>query len=290
MLHHELLQRLRGARLLGRAIDPRQGVGERRSRGVGAGLEFADYREYQPGDDFRYLDRHIFARHGRTVLRQFHIDQRITVSVLLDLSASMGAGEPRKDQLAKQFAAALATVALYGGDQVDVGFFHGAGVVWHPRLSKTAALPNLFRWLEQATPAGDVSLEAVARATSERLAAGGMLLVISDWLLDGVEAALTRWSQRGQEVVALQVLAPDELDPMRLGAGRLQLIDAERGELLEVDLDGDAIRRYRGAFEAHQRDLQRYISAVNGRWVSASSDERVDDVILRRFRLQGVLR
>lgn len=290
MLPPELLQRLRGARLHGRFVDPRHGVGERRSRGVGAGLEFADYREYQPGDDFRYLDRHIYARHGRTVLRQFHIEQQITVALLLDLSASMGAGEPAKLRLAKQITAALSAVALFGGDRVDVGLFDGRGIRWHPRMARTTALPQLFAWLESAEPSGEVALDAVARASYDRLAPGGILVVVSDWLLDGIPAALGRWFQRGQELIAVQVLAPEELDPRRLGSGALQLIDAERGEAIEIELNPDSELRYREAFEAHQRELNESLSGVQARTISASSEDSVDDVVLSRMRAQGVVR
>jgi uncharacterized protein (DUF58 family) len=253
-------------------------------------LEFADYREYQPGDDFRYLDRHVYARHGRTVLRQFHIDQQASITVLLDMSASMAAGEPAKERLAKQCAAALTAIALFGGDRVDIGLFDGQGVQWHPRLAKVASLPRLFGWLEGAKARGEVSLEGVARVTYERLSPGGLLVVVSDWLLDGVPAALARWFQRGQELVALQVLSPDELDPRRLGSGALQLVDAERGEVVDVDLSPDTETRYREAFEAHQRELRDSMAAVQAWHVSASSDESVDDVLLSRMRVQGVLR
>jgi uncharacterized protein (DUF58 family) len=289
LLDADLLQRLQGTKLLGRRADARHGVGERRSRAVGPGVEFADYRDYQPGDDFRYLDRHVYARHGRAVVRQFTVEQRFQVTVLLDASASMASGAPSKYGQARRLAAALAAVALYGGDQVDLAVCTGAGVQWHPRATHPRGVPRLLSWLAEREAHGQVDLDAVARVTSERLSRSGLLLVVSDWLLDGVDTALRRWHALQQDVVAVQVLAPDEIDPGRLATGPLQLVDAETGEPLDVELDGDAVARYRAAFQAWQGEFHAQLNAIEGRWVRVTSDEPLRDAVLRGWRRQGLI-
>lgn len=289
LLDPDLLQRLQGTKLLGRHADARHGVGERRSRAVGPGVEFADYRDYQPGDDFRYLDRHVYARHGRAVVRQFTVEQRLQVTVVLDASASMASGTPSKYDLARRLAGALAAVALYGSDQVDLAVCTGDGVQWHPRASQPRAVARLLAWLADREAHGSVDLDAVARATSERLTRGGLLLVVSDWLLDGVDTALRRWQALQQDVVAVQVLAPDEIDPGRLATGPTQLVDVESGEGVDVVVDGEAVARYKAAFQAWQTQLHAQLTAIEGRWVRVTSDEPLRDAVLRGWRRQGLI-
>ena len=289
LLEPDLLQSLQGTKLLGRRADARHGVGDRRSRALGPGIEFADYRDYQPGDDFRYLDRHVYARHGRTVVRQFTIEQRFQVTVLLDASASMASGAPSKYDLARRLAAALAAVGLYGGDQVDLAIYSGKGILWHPRATHAGSLPRLLSWLVEHSVDGAVDLDDVARATSERLSRGGLLVVVSDWLLDGVGAALRRWSALQQDVVAVQVLAPDEIDPSHLAGGPVQLIDAESGESFDVELDEDAVARYRAAFHDWEGEFHGQLTAIEGRWVRVTSDEPLRDAVLRGWRRQGLI-
>src|SRR5690606_20908473 len=86
---------------------PTAGVGERRSRAVGSGLEFADFRSYQAGDDIRYLDRHVMARLGQKVIRQYSVDKQLQVTFIVDASASMACGEQSKLVRAVELCAAL---------------------------------------------------------------------------------------------------------------------------------------------------------------------------------------
>jgi len=289
LLDPALLQRLRRSRLGGRNADPRFGVGERRSRTVGPGIEFADYRDYQPGDDFRYLDRHVYARLGRPVVRQFTVEQQIHVTVLLDASASMERGVPAKFARASEVAGVFAAVAAYGGDRVDIGVCTGRGVRWYPRVSNPRGLDGAFAWLQGQQPGGEVDLGRLAQEIRPKLAAGGMLVVVSDWMVAGVDVALTQWRQQRQELVAVQIVAPDDLDPALELGGAVQLRDAETGEHLDIVVDADVVRRYRAAFKAwHERNRDQVRSA-GGTWVTVSSDADLHDTVLRSWRGLGLI-
>ena len=99
-----------------------QGVarGERRARRMGAGLEFADYRRYSPGDDFRHIDWNVYARLGKLLLRLFDEEEDLTVYLLLDGSSSMGLGDGGRFDQARRLAAALAYVTLANLDRVSL--------------------------------------------------------------------------------------------------------------------------------------------------------------------------
>src|SRR5262249_30072316 len=98
---------------------------ERRSRKTGAGIEFADHRDYAPGDDIRYLDWALYGRAGKLLLRLFEEEEDLHVYLLLDASASMRTGHPPKLDQAMKLAAALAYVTLANLDRVSIVPFGG---------------------------------------------------------------------------------------------------------------------------------------------------------------------
>ena len=117
----EFLRRLQRLGLIAKRIRAvSAGPGQRRSRRLGDGLEFADHRAYAPGDDIRFLDWPYYARMERLLLRLFHEHSEGAVSLLLDSSASMQLGELCKFDYARRTAAALAYVAMASLDRVRV--------------------------------------------------------------------------------------------------------------------------------------------------------------------------
>src|SRR5881275_1315139 len=120
-LEAEVLQRLDSLALLTRRPMASGRPGRRRSPLAGASMEFADYRRYAPGDDFRRIDWRAYARLERLFLRVFEAEENLTVTLLIDCSDSMYSGNPAKASLAVGLAAALAYVALKCEDSVIVG-------------------------------------------------------------------------------------------------------------------------------------------------------------------------
>ncbi|RPI78990.1 MAG: DUF58 domain-containing protein, partial [Planctomycetaceae bacterium] len=98
-------------------------LAQRRTMQLGGGIEFADHREYSPGDDFRYLDWNLYARHETLMLKRFQEEEDLHVYFLLDCSHSMGFGYPPKFDLARQVAASLAYIALADPDRISVVAF-----------------------------------------------------------------------------------------------------------------------------------------------------------------------
>src|SRR5678816_4898994 len=120
LLTPELLRRLEQLQLLARRRAKSSAKGERRSRARGQSVEFADYRNYTPGDDFRYLDWNLYGRLERLFLKLYEEERELPVRIFLDASESMSFGDPRKFDFARQVAAAIGYVALSGFDRVSV--------------------------------------------------------------------------------------------------------------------------------------------------------------------------
>src|SRR5438552_14829365 len=123
LLTPELLRRLEQFQLLAQRRAKSSLKGERRSKARGQSVEFADYRNYVAGDDFRYLDWNLYGRLDRLFLKLYEEERELPVTVFLDASESMTFGEPRKFDFARQVAAAAGYVALCGFDRVSVVVF-----------------------------------------------------------------------------------------------------------------------------------------------------------------------
>ncbi len=287
-LPSEVKRALGHSKLIALQAPANAAIGERRSRAIGAGMEFAQYKDYEPGDDLRHLDRHVYARLGKTVVRRFHLEQRLRVSVLLDASASM-AVDPSSWARSVDVAAVFGEAALNGSDQVRFGVATGGRVAWGDVASRDTQLRHEISRLERVVPDGRLaSMTDLASMSLEALSQPGLLVVVSDWLVDGFAEALRAWRVRSQEVVAVQVLGEAEAGGGG-ETGSLRLVDAETGEVAERVVDARTWRAYRAAVEDWSAQVRSAVWAVEGRWVSTASHEALGSGFVTDLRRQGLI-
>src|SRR6185437_11865361 len=238
LLTPELLRRLEQFQLLAQRRAKSSAKGERRSKALGQSVEFADHRNYVPGDDFRYLDWNLYGRLDRLFLKLYEEERELPVRIFLDASESMTFGEPRKFDFARQIAAAIGYVALCGFDRTSVIPFPDnkeetavRGALRSVRGRKSAM--NFFQNLNQLTAKGSANFNDALRRGALEARQAGVAVVLSDFLDPaGYEAGLTALVGRGFQVNAVQILAPEELSPSTFGD--LRLVDAETGTIQEV--------------------------------------------------------
>ncbi|MSR21963.1 MAG: DUF58 domain-containing protein [Gemmatimonadetes bacterium] len=290
LLPPSLLQKLGRTRLQVQRAPASTGVGERRSKALGSGMEFADHRPYQFGDDIRHLDPHLHARLGRHYIRQYSTSQQLSVTILLDASRSMAYGDPPKFDFGRALAAGLAYAGLVGGDQVLVGVFADGGIRWHARIQGAMRTASLCSWLEGLHADGVTDLEQVVRSALPRIArVEGLTILISDWFVEGIPEALATLESAGQEVVAVHLLSPEEIEPERLGTGEVRFMDAELGNEMEMFLGRGLHQRYREELEAWSAELRAGVLAHRGRYLAARSDDDLELLLVRDWRLEGLL-
>ena len=288
-----LLQSLLRSRLLVRRAKATVGVGERRSNAKGSGMEFLDYREYQPGDDVRHLDAHLFARTGGHYVRQYAVYQQLPITIIVDGSASMNFSTPTKFDFARCLASALAFVGLAGGDAVQAAVHTGGRLLWSPLVRGTRRAQVIFDWLGAQRPAGAGFGHALATALP-RLTHRGLVILISDWWLDDFDADLKVLDLKflgslRQEIVAVHVAAPEELDPARLGAGETRFVDAESGHEVELLIDQMVLDDYKAALADWQDRLRQQIRRHLGRYLLVRSDAGLDRLLLQDWRRLGLI-
>jgi uncharacterized protein (DUF58 family) len=289
-LEPRLRQRLTRARLLPGDAVARGGVGERRSRAKGEGIEFEEHRPYQVGDDFRRLDPQLYARLGEPYVRQYNVTQQLGVTLMLDASRSMAVGEPDKMAFARSLTIGLAYVALAGSDAVQIGVLSGGRVAWRGRQSGLGRIEELQPWLSQWSGDGVTDLGHMVTSIRDRLPARGLAIAISDWWSPTALDAIDNLAAAGQSVVALQVLAPEEIHPERNATGALRLVDVETDEEIELTLGDAQLSRYARLLGEYTDRLRERVHAARGRFVRLSSDLDLEEVFLRALPRAGVLR
>ncbi|MEI8044089.1 MAG: DUF58 domain-containing protein, partial [Verrucomicrobiota bacterium] len=299
LLTPELLRRLEQFQLLAARRAKSSSRGERRSRARGQSVEFADYRPYVHGDDFRYLDWNLYGRLERLFLKLYEEERELPVRIFLDASESMTFGEPRKFDFARQVAAAIGYVALSGFDRVSVipfpGVDHDAEPDQASRVMERAARGALrsvrgkksalqfFQNLGALTAGGSANLNQALRRGALEARRAGLAVVISDFLdPEGYEAGLTALVGRGFQVDLVQILAPDELSPTTFGD--LNLVDSETGAHQEVTFGRFRLKAYRQTVQNFVQRLREYCQARGINFFTASSNTDLQDLLLKQLR------
>jgi uncharacterized protein (DUF58 family) len=286
LLEPALLRRLEALALLVRRAVKGQMGGERRSMSRGRSPEFADFRNYTPGDDFRLIDWNAYARLDRFMLRLFVAEEELPLSLFLDLSGSMDWGAPNKARTAKRLAAALAYIALSSLDRVRLTIFaDGPASGGAPYRGRHAAQELFARIDSFATGGATDYAKLVAPISRQR---PGMSILITDGLGESaIEPAIAALHQARQEGAVLQLLAPQEVAPDWTGDARLR--DAETGVEREFTGTPATLAAYRTALASRTDEIQRITQRRGLRYARLTSDEPVDDMVQRTLRRIGLL-
>ena len=263
-------------------------AGNRRSPKRGASVEFADFRNYNRGDDLRQVDWNAYARLEKFFVKLFMEEQDTLVSLFVDSSRSMTFGTPPKFRLARQIAGALGYLALAGYDRVAAAALSDRlGPLFLPARGRSQA-GRLWEMLSSLQAAGPSVLGTV-RGAPWLSGTPGLAVVISDFLCPGGYAeAVDYLLFRKQEVVLLHLLAPEEVSPS-LG-GDLRLIDSETRQSVEVSITPAVLARYRARVAAWQEEIRGYATARGATYVPLRADAPVGEVVLSALRQAGVLR
>lgn len=260
--------------------------GHNLSRFPGPGQEFLDHRHFHYGDDLRAVNWRAYLRFEKLFLKIFRIEPHTPVRMLLDVSASMTTGQRSKFDFARKLAAALCYVGLVRldtimllpfRDRIEEGFRCAGG---------RHRFAPVVEFLTGLKAGGSTDYLMVVREFLSRYADRGLLIIVSDFLVEGdCQKPIQYLADFGHELMLVQLWAEEDRRPP--WQGRLELIDAETGARLELDFDAQAQRRYTEAFDAHSEALRRLALGNGGRYVSVSTALEIEDAIFGSLAQAG---
>lgn len=250
-----ILKRVRRIELITRGRVRETLGGQYHSRFKGQGIEFDDFREYQPGDDVRFLDWNVTARMNEPFIRKYVEERELTVMLLVDVSGSgdYGSKEDSKRERAAELAAVFAFAAVQNQDKVGVILFSDRIEQYLPARK---GAPHALRMIRDI-----LSIRPQSRRTDfrpaldlalERIAHRALVIIVSDFLSPGAnwDHSLRAVAAK-HDVVAVHVLDPKELDLPK--AGRISLEDPETGGQVIVDTSSPRVRQ---AYAERMADMQ----------------------------------
>ncbi len=262
--------------------------GGRRSVKRGQSVEFADYRDYTIGDDLRQLDWNVYARLERLFVKLFVEEEDVTVTFLIDASASMAAGRPAKLLFAKRAAAALGYIGLASEDRVAVSALAGRVARRRAAVRGKGRIFRMLADLSAIEPAdGPTDLVAAARHAAAQVHGRGVIVLISDLLDPAADRIIRELAATGSELVILHVLSPDELDPTL--EGDLRLVDVETGDGIDVTVDLATLDAYQARLAAWKASFADLAARRRASYVDLSSDANLADLMFNELRRRRVL-
>lgn len=295
LLPPEVVGQLTRFRLTARRRVQGRFAGVHPSRRHGASMDFADHREYVPGDDPRRVDRAAWLRLGRLLVRLYEAEDEAAVRIVLDLSASMGFGA--KLHTARQVVAALTVLAAGGQDRVRVVLAGAGGRVdsgpWFRGLGALTAVEQ--RLLAAAPPDGAHGRGdapgapdlAAALQAARRAGPTGPVVLVSDLAFDGWQEVVRAAASGPGDALAVHVVGRSDLEPdVR---GDLRLVDAETGEEIEVGIAEAALASYRAACDRWLDAVERLCGQQGVTYARLVDDQPVGELVTTTLRSLGMV-
>lgn len=281
----DLRARLRQISLVPRSLTAAQGFGLHAGRSRGSGIEFAQYRPYELGDDLRRIDWRLLARSDHFFVREAERESQAVLWIVLDASASMGQADQRRPDwsrlhAAQRLAAALIAIALRDGDGFGLVSLRDSSTSMTRNGAGVRHRDRIFAELARLEAAGTPSWDRAMQQLGGRSAPGDLIIVLSDGFDDGCPLALERLAATGRDVSLVQILTCEERDFPFTDTRRFE--DPETGANLLGD--GASMRdRFLARFGEARAALAARLHAARIVYATHFIDESADQPIRALF-------
>jgi uncharacterized protein (DUF58 family) len=279
----EFLKKLEYLNIMSKRLFTGQMRAKRRTKKRGTGLEFADYRSYVSGDDFRHLDWKAYLRLNRLILKLFEEEQDLPIYFFVDSSQSMNFGKPAKLDYARHVAAALCYIGLANLDRVNlISFADGVKDELPPQKGK-GRIFKVFRFLSDAIASGKTNSKASFRTYCTKARRRGLAVVVSDFLdHEGFEAGLDVLRHFRHDVFVIHIASHEEINPPL--TGELQLVDSESNVAREITVTPSLIAAYKSEYARYCESIENYCLKYQLGYVRTTTDFPFEDLVLDVFR------
>ena len=264
--------------------------GNHKSKTYGSSCDFTDYREYMPGDDITKIDWRAFARFKQLYVKLYLDERQVHTRIYIDASRSMAYGKSKKDEQAIKIAAAIAYISICEMDKVSIYAIHNDYVeeVVSNILGREAFYNQIGKLNDIVFDGDSLISEAILPSTVGY--GDGFSVIISDFLTDNdYETAIDHFTNKKRDVLCVQVLSKEELNPKI--RGKMHLFDSENSsKFYRKHINRDIIRAYKQAVEYVTGRVRDYCLSRGGQYVLVSTQDNLDDIFYDKLMTTGVIK
>lgn len=264
--------------------------GNRRSKNLGSSCEFADYRDYMPGDDVTKIDWNAYARFDKLFQKLYFDERQMHTKIYIDVSRSMVHGNDEKAVAAIKIAAAFAYLSVCEMDKVSIYAIRGSSLeeVVSGMVGKDSYLNCIGKLNELEFDFDSKISEAIVPSSVGR--GDGYSIIISDFLTDeNYEAAIDRLAEQKRDILCVQILSREEINPQI--RGKMHLFDSEdQSRFFRKKIDHDVVRAYKDALKYVTDRIRLYCESRGGQYILAPSYTELSEIFLDKFIDMGVVK
>ncbi len=262
--------------------------GGRRSKSHGSTVEFSDFREYAPGDDYRRIDWNAYARFEKFFVKLYLDEKQIHTRIFLDSSKSMDAGEPNKGYAAKRLCAAFAYMAVSKLDRASVILISEHLNELQSDIEGRAAFYKTLELLEKTPFKGESKLSESVNELKNIRRGDGVAIIISDLLTDSDYRSMIDYLLfHKQQIILIHILSPQELNPEY--TGRVRLIDIEDNDHRDLDMNTQTIGLYKKTLQNFIGEISGFCSQRGVHYMQVSSEESIESILFGKGVKQGIV-
>ena len=263
-------------------------------RSYGQTVEFADYREYQLGDDIRRIDWNLYSRFEKHYLKLFTDERQMDVQIFLDCSASMGKENRTKAEYAVSVAAALGFLSVHNMDKVSFKLIKEDAV--EDPFGTIIGKNSFFRaisLLENLNFSDDADISQAVSSCANTGSNNGLSVIISDFLTrKDWKKAVDYLTYKKRQVLAIQLLSPEEEEPTY--SGRVSLIDVESGDLadprnMKLRITRSLQLAYQEALKDMKADIKSFCASRGADFISVTTDKPVERMLFGELLKAGIM-
>ena len=264
--------------------------GNRRSKNLGSSCEFADYRDYMPGDDVTKIDWNAYARFDKLYQKLYFDERQMHTRIYIDTSRSMIHGSDDKAVAAIRLAAAFAYLSVSEMDKVSIYAIRGGSLeeIVSGLVGKDSYIACINKLNELEFDSDSRISEAIVSSTVGR--GDGYSILISDFLTDdNYEAAIDRFADQKRDILCVQILSREEINPQI--RGKMHLFDSEdQSKFFRKKIDQDVVRAYKDALQYVTDRIRLYCESRGGQYILAPAHAELTEIFLDKFVNMGVVK
>lgn len=252
-------------------------AGNRKSRSKGSSVEFSDYREYTPGDDFRRIDWNAYGRFEKLFIKLFMEEREAPVTIFLDVSKSMDWGEPNKSIASRRLAAALSYISLSNFDRVSIACIDDRTQEMSRNVRGKIAFHRITDLLENVRYTGTSNIQKAIESYPMQ-SGRGITVMISDFFSQGSFSQTLKYLKFNKQVIYVcHILSPQEIQPDI--SESVRLVDSETGEVLDITVTPSLLNSYNKALKNFRNSLERECLKWGAYYFNFSSDITIEEMV-----------